>query len=739
MEGYVTTPNRQEEDKTNFAVFIVDLVSATDFTAPSFFPLAQKLLRQFLRSGYSVVTFALSQTLGSKRLSNAIGVVHPKLQVFPVSGCDKLLSAVQAHVTRKPRFFLQTARLCHQENGELLKLLRDTFGVQSYICGFETERAIEKMPIANIKSISLQQVLDTRINLMVFTDLLRLEKEKKIIFATTPEGGTLPFSGNYSSISRKLYKFITKREAVSWFRTAHQGECKLTKEERTQNTFKSASLLLQFAIDTHLLTSHPGNISFRFPSPSPLRPSNQVGFLVTPRKVDKSKLTPQELVRAEADISSVAIKCWCSPDRKSSIDSGVQAILYNRLPHIHGFLHFHYNFTSIIVPDLQTTFNYPCGTVEEADDIVYCLSQKILEKKIGAQSGFMVDMIHHGYLLALKQKGAFELINQWKQICEAFKTKHIKQQMKNLPLKNHNSTTNSNSDPCIEIKAKIIADLDENYTFHPIFLGPVIVGLIAQQNIFMETTLYLSKEHRTEKLKNYCMKELETRNITLVVFGSEFSKHSIFAQRKGWKVVKYDCLQNTTYLRFESLQEPGTPSWVSICLLNPATNCVLLKDNGNGRLSLPGSVVQAHKKKEELRKITKLVTKEVGIEMLHHKKPIGCVEFLEYFNTSELGFASNGDDSEFPCKHHLCQGGVYSCSSVQTHVNCYGFLVFTLGSAGVADVDECSTSSGDEKKKGKKSRRECYQWVHESLLPTRLTPNELAALDSLGFLSHKKK
>jgi hypothetical protein len=33
-------------------------------------------------------------------------------------------------------------------------------------------------------------------------------------------------------------------------------------------------------------------------------------------------------------------------------------------------LHFHYSLGTIVITDIQTTFPYPCGVVEEALDII---------------------------------------------------------------------------------------------------------------------------------------------------------------------------------------------------------------------------------------------------------------------------------------------------------------------------------------------------------------------------------
>lgn len=60
---------------------------------------------------------------------------------------------------------------------------------------------------------------------------------------------------------------------------------------------ETASRLLEFAQNAKLLTSTPGNISFRGNEKS-------VNFLVTPRKVNKSQVRTDQLVYVSSDLNT---------------------------------------------------------------------------------------------------------------------------------------------------------------------------------------------------------------------------------------------------------------------------------------------------------------------------------------------------------------------------------------------------------------------------------------------------
>lgn len=121
---------------------------------------------------------------------------------------------------------------------------------------------------------------------------------------------------------------------------------------------------------------------------------------ITPRGIDKSKLTESDFIGVRADIEKRKIKY--SGDRKPSIDSGVHAIAYARDSGTVAILHSH---NPWIVGAPKTGFPFPCGVAEEADEI----TSKLRDGPIA-----VVEMADHGAFVAIRDVAtAKELAKTW--------------------------------------------------------------------------------------------------------------------------------------------------------------------------------------------------------------------------------------------------------------------------------------------------------------------------------------
>ena len=195
-----------------------------------------------------------------------------------------------------------------------------------------------------------------------------------------------------------------------------------------------------------------------------------VAVIVSPRQVDKAKLqvkdmcfcvvqTSQRVVQCVASVHSnssptaSSYRSFSSPASvatpppsasfinsaqpaetlKSSIDTGMQGILYEALPQVCEMLHFHYQANMIVLPDAVTMFAYPCGVEEEARAVIACLQEKNLFRPATtpqsnppyllashlAREGCLVELVHHGYLLMLtKSNDAQKVLECWRVIQE---------------------------------------------------------------------------------------------------------------------------------------------------------------------------------------------------------------------------------------------------------------------------------------------------------------------------------
>lgn len=214
---------------------------------------------------------------------------------------------------------------------------------------------------------------------------------RSINFAT-PEGGTLHFT------EPELFAaFLRRRAAVRWFATTADSALTLPS---ASDEFRLAAGLLATAQQSGLLCDRNGNVAVR----SAASRAGWCGLLVSPRGVDKSTLAPSELCSVEVAPELLAVRCE-RLSHKSSIDAGVLGTLLHHRPHVAAMLHFHHGH-AIVLPNAVTGFPYPCGTMEEADELL-----RVVRAEGESQ---LIEMIEHGYLMAMSRSGAELFLEQWR-------------------------------------------------------------------------------------------------------------------------------------------------------------------------------------------------------------------------------------------------------------------------------------------------------------------------------------
>ncbi len=327
-----------------------------------------------------------------------------------------------------------------RRNPKLLDSLREIYGIESFLVGFKltsgssTAELIEK---------AAQQITRSRTNLTVANDLAQIRKTagQHPILMVTPEGGAIPVNGSREEVARSLVDFIAQRHSVRWFRTATTTS-PTPPDPQPQ---AAAAELLTFAQSAKLLTNNSGNVSARAVNGTPTRPA----LVVSPRQVNKSTLVASDLVPAEVDLSGRVISAHPSKSSlKSSIDTGMQAILYSTYPQIQSLLHFHPGH-QLVLPSATTQFPYPCGTVEEAAEVHRAIS----EHQPGAVSNFLVQLVHHGYLLGLERDGIQRIQEEWR----AIQTAHD-----------------------LHLDSIGVSRSSIRWTRHPVFVGATVMGLLAR-------------------------------------------------------------------------------------------------------------------------------------------------------------------------------------------------------------------------------------------------------------------
>lgn len=77
-------------------------------------------------------------------------------------------------------------------------------------------------------------------------------------------------------------------------------------------------------------------------------------------------------------------------------------------------LHFHYSNACVVFPDFATSFPFPCGTREEAEEVLNSWKNWIYGVQERANS-FCVELVHHGYLIVLEKEGATRIWKEWEE------------------------------------------------------------------------------------------------------------------------------------------------------------------------------------------------------------------------------------------------------------------------------------------------------------------------------------
>lgn len=78
-------------------------------------------------------------------------------------------------------------------------------------------------------------------------------------------------------------------------------------------------------------------------------------------------------------------------------------------------LHFHYSNACVVFPDFATSFPFPCGVREEAEEVMISWGKWISETKREKASSFCVELVHHGYLFVLEREGAARIWKEWEE------------------------------------------------------------------------------------------------------------------------------------------------------------------------------------------------------------------------------------------------------------------------------------------------------------------------------------
>jgi 8-oxo-dGTP pyrophosphatase MutT (NUDIX family) len=417
-----------------------------------------------------------------------------------------------------------------RKNPKILSTLREEAGIESFIVGFKLLSGVSD---SELIETALRQVKGARTNLSVANDLQKIDFERGIhpVVMVTPEGGAIELEGSRPEVANGIVEFVLQRQDVHWFRTSVRPGFDPAPYENLKD---AAGDLLRMAQEARLLIDSNGNISYRG-EPDGEKPQ----FFVSPRQKDKSQITVDDLSYATVDLDNLSIES--EGPHKSSIDTGVQGVLYHELPELESILHFHPG-DVLVLSDAAAEFPYPCGTVEEADQILSALDRLRLEEGYGGGE-FLVELPHHGYVLGLEQGGTQRIQLEWETAREG-DAQHLREI----------------DEPGIEAGLVIT----------PVFSGPHIVGVIGRHEEGWHT-LWLHPDARDNGTGYDFTRQLIEKGLTIGTHDNCEVRDYYF--KRGYQRIEQH--GNLTLLIPPS-QRTDLREAASVALVNPDTEEMLI-------------------------------------------------------------------------------------------------------------------------------------------------------------------
>lgn len=274
---------------------------------------------------------------------------------------------------------------------KIISELRENYGSKAFITGFKLLSGVSEVELIGA---AMKQLKDNRLNMVIANDARNLRDGRHPVIAVTAEGGAVPFEGRREDVARDLAKFILQRVNVQWFRSESISPTKIDADRRR---FEQ---VVGLAHKMNLLTDESGNVSVNM---------GDGKLQVSPRGVNKKYLDVYDAISSRVDESGLV---EYEGQVKPSIDTGVSGLLYNKYSELESIIHFHGGWGRM---DAKTEFPYPCGVFEEADEITRSLDES-------GSTDVSVELVHHGFLLGLKNGDLERLNHEWLDVLNKYMT-----------------------------------------------------------------------------------------------------------------------------------------------------------------------------------------------------------------------------------------------------------------------------------------------------------------------------
>ncbi|MEZ4322626.1 MAG: phosphopantothenoylcysteine decarboxylase [Myxococcota bacterium] len=495
--------------------------------------------------------------LASRSLMEHPDWVDPRVERVPYGSFAELDAALAAHTATPPDLLFMAAAVSDyspipadgkirstsdelvirmQKNPKLLATLRERCGRATFLVGFKLLSGVSPDELV---SVARRQIRTARLDLTVANDLQTFRPSLHPVVLVTPEGGAIPHEGTKDDVARVLVDFCLARAGSRWCHTVQAAPVASLDAEHAV-----AAGLLGFAQRAGLLTAGPdGNVSARAPG----------GLWATPRQIDKGSLGADALVRVHADLDGGTHR-FDGP-HKPSIDATVAAWLYRALPGLAGLVHTH---DVLAIPTAETAFPWPCGSLDEAEEIHRALTSAALA---GADTTrFCLRLVDHGWLIGTADPAG--LIARWDALVSAHDA-HL------APL------------------GGVV------HGRQPVFDGGRIVGVLAELGAADRTaySLWLAPDARGGGRGDRLARLVGDRDCEVVVDDRCGARD--FWVARGFREVAREGTR--TVLASPARHGQAIPA-ASVCLVNPVTRQVLLGERTTGAYpgmwSFPGGRVE---------------------------------------------------------------------------------------------------------------------------------------------------
>ncbi len=364
--------------------------------------LAVCLVHRLLNLGISVVLVRSEDVAQRHELD-------PRIRQYPFETGEEYIQAIQQaareadHALGRPRFAFSAATISdslpevaepveptarRQVWAKEIDSWRERFGRQCYIVGFKNDvPALTETPIAAAGALLRR----ARLNLVVASNPAH---DASVHLLIKPDGGWHRLDGPIASQAETLAAFCVRSASTHWASSRAVGT--LSPDEIGARPHCAAAEMLDFGRRANLLKADAnGNATSR-------AAQGRLDLWTTPRgRPDKSRLTAADLILAVPDLEDRRIRFRsdpAAPPEKPSIDTYVNALLYDALPELQSTLHFHNAWALDAGP--RTRLDWPCGSAEEAGAIEEAVARWRTARPDRAKDGsLMVELSHHGHLL----------------------------------------------------------------------------------------------------------------------------------------------------------------------------------------------------------------------------------------------------------------------------------------------------------------------------------------------------